>query len=157
MTFLPYILIVEDDCQNREMYPKFLKGYPFRIETEQSCMVAARKIIIDEKPDLLVLDVMNEDFHGQDLLELLIETHNLVPAIVISGTPYENEVRMCVYYAQRTYTEQQRAALGITFNEDPKDVFLQCKSVKPIFLYKPIPKIDFIKSIEDVLRETRKK
>ena len=149
------ILFVDDDETKRELFSLLLQATGYEVTAEANFKDAEERVR-ELNPDLLLLDGMNEGYHANQFLESLLAQDLTIPSVIISGTPVESAVVEAAFYAQRTYTEGQRAALGIPFNERPEEVSLSLDHNRPYFLYKPKATAIIADDVGRVLKVTRK-
>ena len=77
------ILLVDDEATLREPLAEYLTGQGF-VVTEAESAAKARSIIMDTRPNLVLLDIMMPGEDGLSLSRHLIETHNL-PVILLTA------------------------------------------------------------------------
>ena len=78
----PYtVLVVEDDHNQRSLYEEELNDEGYRVLTASDGREAL-KIVQDEKPDLVVLDVNMPVMDGLDTLSQMLEHDNKMPVII---------------------------------------------------------------------------
>jgi two-component system CheB/CheR fusion protein len=82
------ILIVEDDADSGEAISCFLRQKGYRVDTSPSGKHALAAIINDP-PDLIVLDLVLPEMDGASLLEVLRSYLRLqaMPVVVLTGFP----------------------------------------------------------------------
>jgi DNA-binding NtrC family response regulator len=146
------VFVVEDEQPLYHLLEIYLNNKGYILNMDKSCRTSLSQIK-HLKPDVLVLDVMNDKYHGDDLLENLFEQGYRIPTIIMSGTPYEKEVIRAIYHTQRMYSPEQRESLSIPFNEWPGDVNV-FQSGNP-FMLKPFSPSELIKYINKVLEVTK--
>lgn len=109
------ILIADDDPDFLEMYRLELSRGGFDVitaDTSESCLVKA----LEEKPDLILLDIMMPKISGFEVLETLKstpETQN-IPVVMISALGEENARRArelgAKHYIQKSQTTPSELA-----------------------------------------------
>jgi excisionase family DNA binding protein len=80
----PLVLVVDDDARVREFIRVNLEteGYNVReAESAESGLAA----IVDQAPDLVLLDVMMPNVNGWEMLQRMQERHGSIPVIMFSG------------------------------------------------------------------------
>ncbi len=78
----PYtVLVVEDDHNQRSLYEEELNDEGYRVLTASDGREAL-KIVQNEKPDLVVLDVNMPVMDGLDTLSQMLEHDNKMPVII---------------------------------------------------------------------------
>jgi DNA-binding response OmpR family regulator len=78
----PYtVLVVEDDHNQRSLYEEELNDEGYRVLTASDGREAL-KIVQDQKPDLVVLDVNMPVMDGLDTLSQMLEHDNKMPVII---------------------------------------------------------------------------
>jgi DNA-binding NtrC family response regulator len=78
------LLIVDDETMFHRSITQHLKNQNYEIFTAMS-FDEARKILISETPQVVVLDMVLPDRSGMDLLSLVKQNHPLTEVIVITG------------------------------------------------------------------------
>src|SRR5687768_17049850 len=88
MPAMPSILIVEDEPDSREALARFLRQKGYRVDTSPNGKEAL-SAIIDEAPDLVVLDLFLPEMDGPSLLEVLRSYLRLqsLPVVVLTALP----------------------------------------------------------------------
>lgn len=84
------ILIVEDEDKLRENVKQFLMNEGFNV-CEAADGLAAVKAVREEKPDLVILDVMLPGLNGIQVCQLLRQEGNL-PVLIVSALGGEEDV-----------------------------------------------------------------
>jgi len=81
-----YVLVVEDDIDSREIMSRTLEYFGFRVK-EASNGIEGLDKAKEEKPALIILDVMMPQMNGFQFLSLLNSEPHLkdVPVIVLSA------------------------------------------------------------------------
>ncbi|MEO9461619.1 MAG: response regulator transcription factor [Marinomonas sp.] len=77
------ILLVDDEATLREPLAEYLTGQGFVVSEAESA-AKARSLLTDQRPDLVLLDIMMPGEDGLSLSRHLIETHNL-PVILLTA------------------------------------------------------------------------
>ena len=85
---MPKLLIVDDEIDIREFAKNFFKKRNIEVFTASSGMEAL-KIINEEKPDLVLLDVHMEEMTGIDVLKKLRADKNDIKTIMVTGVEDE--------------------------------------------------------------------
>lgn len=95
------ILIVDDDVDLRELYKTTLQNEGFDVKTAENGEDALSQIMQD-KPDLIVLDIMMPKIHGMDTLD------------IIKATPETKEIKVLILSALSDQKMMDRAKeLGV--------------------------------------------
>jgi len=95
------ILIVDDDLDLRELYKKTLSNEGFEVRTAEDGEEALSQIMQD-RPDLIVLDIMMPKIHGMDTLD------------IIKATPETKEIKVLILSALSDKKMMDRAKeLGV--------------------------------------------
>lgn len=81
---IPKILVVDDDPTFRRAVSRLLeaKGY---LVSEESRILVVIKTIMDQNPDLILLDLYMPELRGVDIIKTMREMSINVPIVVISG------------------------------------------------------------------------
>lgn len=78
------ILVVDDDANIRLIFQTMLKRTGYDVVTASSG-IQALELILDAKPDLVILDIKMPDIHGLEVLSLIRESKMNVPVIICSA------------------------------------------------------------------------
>ena len=90
------ILLIEDDLDIQKIYSEKLTGAGYNVLLATSCMKGL-KIIKDDKPKLVLLDIMLPgEIDGIDFLEILKKDNvlKLIPVIVLTNLNTEKDCAM---------------------------------------------------------------
>ncbi len=79
------VLIVDDDILMRELLTHMLEGEPWEI-IDCGSGEEAVKIIPEQKPGLILCDLMMPGMSGNELIEHVTKNFPLIPIIAVSGT-----------------------------------------------------------------------
>ena len=79
------LLIIEDSPSMLHMYQGFLQKEPFRILKAETGKAGLR-ILRDQRPELLLLDLKLPDIDGQQILELIAEERLGTTTLVMEPT-----------------------------------------------------------------------
>jgi DNA-binding response OmpR family regulator len=87
------ILIIEDDNIIIKIIEHFLENEDYSVSVAQDGEVGLKKII-EDKPDLILLDIMVPSMSGLQLLEKLKEDTQLsqIPIIIISSLSQDEDI-----------------------------------------------------------------
>src|SRR6056297_3438721 len=78
------ILIIDDDYEIREILSTYLSSQNFEIETAENLTIAEQKVSTFQ-PDLILLDMILPDGHGNDFLQTLQKKNITIPVIMVTG------------------------------------------------------------------------
>ena len=84
---MPKILILDDEESIRILYAEVLKDEGYEVMTTGSCQEALR-LIHDEHPSAVILDIRMDDCDGLDVLQEIRLAHPNVP--IILNTAYDS-------------------------------------------------------------------
>ena len=84
------ILTIDDEWAICELMHDYLKKKGYRIRTSQSGQEALR-LIDDERPDIVFLDLMMPDMTGEDILKKVKKRYPDLPVIVLTGLGCEKK------------------------------------------------------------------
>ena len=87
------ILIVEDEARIRRIYRRFLEPRGFRV-LEAGNVVDAREQMKLDRIDLVLLDINIGEPNGDTLYEVLSCFHSMIPVIVASVYPVDDQRRL---------------------------------------------------------------
>lgn len=85
------ILVVEDDIFLRDGLCEMLKKDGYNVVTAENCCVA-KEFFADEKPDLLILDVMLPDGNGFELCAYFRSVNSDVPILFLTACDDEVQI-----------------------------------------------------------------
>ncbi|MAS09732.1 response regulator [Salinisphaera sp.] len=85
----PHVLVVDDHRDIRESLTRYLRDHGFRLSAAPDA-AAARRVIRDGAPDLVVLDIMMPGEDGLSLCRWLRETTN-VPVVLLTAVADETD------------------------------------------------------------------
>lgn len=83
MDSAPHILLVDDEAALREPLAEYLAGQGFRV-SEADSAAAARSLLLNEAPDIALVDIMMPGEDGLSLTRHLIESRAL-PVILLTA------------------------------------------------------------------------
>jgi len=90
-------MIVEDDFETRELIAEVLRddGYAVQTAANGAEALATLRTVTDERPDIILLDLMMPEMDGFQFLEHLRtdEAHCTIPVVVISAKEMDDEER----------------------------------------------------------------
>jgi DNA-binding response OmpR family regulator len=88
------IMVVEDEPDTAEMFSEMMRLSGYRVVKSLGGMNALN-LIVEEKPDAIMLDVMMPELSGLDILRFLQSNPELatIPVIVVSARSLPNDVR----------------------------------------------------------------
>ena len=79
------ILLIEDDLKLQAIYKNFLEEAGYETATTSSCWIALQ-LLEKNAVDLLITDIMVQDFDGIDLIRILRALPKAPPVIAITGS-----------------------------------------------------------------------
>ncbi len=89
------VLIVDDAIESRITIKKFLSTYNFEI-LEANDGLEGWKLIIKEKPDLVLLDLYMPNKDGFEILKEIQEEWLEIPVVILSGDNSINTIDSCL-------------------------------------------------------------
>src|SRR5256885_595498 len=83
---MPYVLVVEDDADQRDLLSRLLKGAGFIVEAAVNGQEALTSVLL-RTPDAIVLDLFLPEMDGPELLEVIRSYLRLqfLPVVVLTG------------------------------------------------------------------------
>ncbi len=99
------VLIVDDALESRITIKKLLSLYNFQI-LEASDGLEAWKLIIKEKPDLILLDLYMPNKDGFEILKEIKEEWLDIPVIILSGDNSLNTIDACLKYGASAFVSK---------------------------------------------------
>ncbi len=88
------ILIIEDDFFVRDLYKRELSRKGFEVSTAEDGAEGLLKVI-EEKPDLILLDIMLPKMSGLDVLKKVKEKEEVkdIPVVLLTNLGQDNVIR----------------------------------------------------------------
>ena len=88
------VVVVEDEVDAAEMFAEMMRVSGFRVVKSYSSGPALG-IITNEKPDVVILDVMMPDISGLEVLRYMRREPNLadIPVIVVSAKSMPSDIK----------------------------------------------------------------
>ena len=89
------VIVVEDEPDAAELFAEMMRVLGFRVQKMFSSAPAIT-LIQQEKPDVVILDVMMPDISGLEVLKFMRSTPDLkdVPVIVVSAKSMPADIRV---------------------------------------------------------------
>lgn len=88
------VVVVEDEADAAEMFAEMMRVSGFRVIKSYSSTPAI-SLIANERPDIVILDVMMPDVSGLEVLKFMRREPNLtnIPVIVVSAKSMPNDIK----------------------------------------------------------------
>ena len=88
------VMIIEDEPEAAELFGEMMRVNGFRV-MKMFSSAPAIPMIIQEKPDVIILDIMMPDISGLEVLRYMRREPNLVsiPVIVISAKSMPSDIK----------------------------------------------------------------
>ncbi|MEA3316391.1 MAG: response regulator [Bacteroidota bacterium] len=99
------ILVVDDSTVNNILLQEFLEHYNHEVHTALDGREAL-DIMQDDKPDLILLDIMMPGISGFDVLEYMKQNNILIPTIVISAYHKSDKHRLAIELGALDYIKK---------------------------------------------------
>ncbi len=99
---MPKLLIVDDEVDIREFAKNFFKRRNIEVFTSSGGQDALR-IIAEQKPDLVLLDIRMEEMSGVDVLKNLRGNNNNIKVVMVTGVEDEEIVNEAYSLGIRGY------------------------------------------------------
>jgi len=119
------ILVVDDEEAIRELLSSYLGQHDFDIVPAANAS-EARRLIDEEAPHLVILDIVLPDADGMDLLSAARQAHPTLPVIMLTGIGFDEELLQ---------EAQRRGADGYVSKMQPLDQLLM--EVRRVLSSKP--------------------
>ena len=89
------VMIIEDETDAAEMFAEMMRVNGFRV-IKMFSSAPAISLIAQEKPDLIILDVMMPDISGLEVLRYMRRDPNLesIPVIIVSAKSMPNDIKI---------------------------------------------------------------
>lgn len=85
-----HILIVDDEAPIRDILAQLLVHHGYRV-TEASTALEAQKVVVADRPDLIISDLQLEDSDGLDMIDKLKALLPDTPVILLTGVLFDAE------------------------------------------------------------------
>ena len=122
---MPKLVIVDDEVDIREFAKNFFKKRDISVFTAKGGKEALR-IIEEEKPDLVLLDVRMEEMNGVAVLRELRSKNNKVKVIMVTGVEDEETIKQATGLGIRGYIHKP-----LILDELEKIVFTELVETTP--------------------------
>lgn len=88
------VMIIEDETDAAEMFAEMMRVNGFRV-IKMFSSAPAISLIAQEKPDLIILDVMMPDISGLEVVRYMRRDPNLekIPVIIVSAKSMPNDIK----------------------------------------------------------------
>jgi len=98
------VLIIEDEADAAELFAEMMRVSGFRV-VKTSSSAPAIAIMTDEKPDVVLLDIMMPEVSGLDILRQMRADPALVniPVVVVSAMSMPTDIRHGMEAGASTY------------------------------------------------------
>lgn len=98
------VLIIEDEADAAELFAEMMRVSGFRV-LKTSSSTPALSLIANEKPDLIILDIMMPDISGLDILRQMRQDAALaeIPVVVVSAKSMPADIRVGMEAGASTY------------------------------------------------------
>jgi DNA-binding response OmpR family regulator len=89
------VMIIEDEADAAEMFAEMMRVNGFRV-IKMFSSAPAISMISQEKPDLIILDMMMPDISGLEVLRYMRRDPNLekIPVIIVSAKSMPNDIKI---------------------------------------------------------------
>ena len=81
------ILVVDDDVYQGILYEQELEDMGYQVLTSDTGKQAIR-VCLEEKPDLVIIDLVLPDIHGLNVIARILEKNPKIPVIINSAYPH---------------------------------------------------------------------
>jgi DNA-binding response OmpR family regulator len=81
------ILVVDDDVYQGILYEQEFEDMGYQVITTESGKQAIR-VCLEEKPDLVIIDLVLPDIHGLNVIARILEKNPKIPVIINSAYPH---------------------------------------------------------------------
>lgn len=98
------VLIIEDEADAAELFAEMMRVSGFRV-LKTSSSAPAITMMIAEKPDIVLLDIMMPDISGLDILRLMRADPELtdIPVVVVSAKSMPADIKTGMEAGASTY------------------------------------------------------
>lgn len=86
-----HILVVDDEPQICGMLTEYFQRHGFEV-TITLLAAEAMHLIVENRVDLVILDIALEDADGLELLEVIKHHHSALPVVMLTGIGYDEEL-----------------------------------------------------------------
>ena len=98
------VLIIEDEADAAELFAEMMRVSGFRV-LKTSSSAPAITMMIEEKPDVVILDIMMPEVSGLDILRLMRRDPKLarIPVVVVSAKSMPADIKNGMEAGASTY------------------------------------------------------
>lgn len=98
------VMIIEDEADAAELFAEMMRVTGFRV-IKMFSSAPAIPIIVQEKPDLILLDIMMPDISGLEVLRYIRREPELahIPVIVVSAKSMPGDIKTGIEAGASTY------------------------------------------------------
>jgi two-component system phosphate regulon response regulator PhoB len=98
------VLIIEDEEDAAELFAEMMRVSGFRV-LKTSNSTPALTMMVDEKPDVIILDIMMPEISGLDILRQMRRDPQLanIPAVVVSAKSMPADIKNGMEAGASTY------------------------------------------------------
>jgi CheY-like chemotaxis protein len=98
------VLIIEDEADAAELFAEMMRVSGFRV-LKTSSSTPAISLIISEKPDVIILDIMMPEVSGLDILRQMRRDPTLssIPVVVVSAKSMPADIKIGMEAGASTY------------------------------------------------------
>lgn len=104
MTSSKTVLIIEDEADAADLFAEMMRVSGFRV-LKTSSSAPAISIMIEEKPDVVILDIMMPEVSGLDILRQMRRDPDLahIPVVVVSAKSMPADIKNGMEAGASTY------------------------------------------------------
>jgi CheY-like chemotaxis protein len=122
------VMIIEDEADTADMFAEMMRMSGYRV-VKSSGGGQAISMIVQEKPDVLMLDVMMPELSGLEILRLLQKDPYLakIPVVIVSARALPSDIRLglesgaSVYLTKPVSYQELKKVIGEVLETDKSE------------------------------------
>jgi two-component system chemotaxis response regulator CheY len=100
------VLIVDDAVFMRNILRAIIKDKGYAVVAEAASGIEAMKILHDQNPDIVILDIILPDANGLDLLESILTVRPQAKVVICSSISQEPIIKKALDHGARAFIQK---------------------------------------------------